>query len=120
MSKQDIRDYEAAKRQLTLSNDDNDVLRFRAILQKGLAFHEMIWDDDPEVTAWRRAYMEENPKEFAARFKSFGFLFGKLIASRVNHNIVDGAIGKRVTPDQLAALDLTPEQIEKLAAVNDG
>ena len=119
MSKRDEQDMQIAKQQLMLKSDDPLMQRFNVILDKGLKFHEWIWDDDPEITYQRRTYMEDNPKEFAARFKSFGFLFGKLIASRVSHQVTVKGGNAKITPETLAALNLSPQQIEILAGVNE-
>lgn len=116
MSKRDERDLEIAKRQLAVQFSPG-VARLNVMLEKGLAFHEWIWSDDEKITAERRLYLEMNPAEFRARFASFNVL-AKIMASRVANSPGTNAASK-MTPEKLAALGLTAEQIEKIAGLDD-
>jgi len=117
MSKRDERDLEIAKKQLAIAFSPG-VARLNAMLEKGIKFHEWIWDDSEEVTAERRLYLEMNPAEFRARFASFNVL-AKIMASRVANSPGTNAAAK-MTPEKLAELGLTDEQIEKIAGLDEG
>ena len=119
MSKRDEREYEIAKQQLALGRDAATI-RINDLLDKGLAYHEWMWNDDPEVTAARRAYLLEHPAEFKARWASsnmFVRIAAATAAMRAREHPVTAT--RNITPEQLTRLGLSQEQIAKLAGMED-
>jgi hypothetical protein len=88
-------------------------IRIQTMLEIGLQFHEKIWDEDEKF--W--AEVEKNPTRFKARFASFSLFFSKFAPPRLNQpQESDGR--SRMTPDKLQELELSSDQIRKLAELD--
>jgi len=85
-------------------------LRIQYLLEQGVKFHESIWRDEEEF--WKE--VKKNPKKFHARFASFSLFFGKFAPPRIDPPR-DPENKTRMTPDKLQELELSPDQIRKLA-----
>ncbi|HKZ42091.1 MAG TPA: hypothetical protein VJ044_14095 [Candidatus Hodarchaeales archaeon] len=116
MSKRDQRDYEQTKAMLAVS--EPNIVRINEIVNNGLQFHHDLWSENEEVRAAFRAYMEEHPAEFKARFGSSMF-FLRILASHQSKEPPPPSPRPVFSVEDLEKMGLTDEQIEKLAGVND-
>jgi hypothetical protein len=96
-----------------LEAKSSSAIRIQTLLELGLQFHEKIWNDDEEFWDW----VKKHPERFRARYASFSMFFSKFATPRLQE-APDPNAGRRMTPDRLQALELSPEQIKKLAELD--
>ena len=113
MSKRDQRDYEAAKKMLAVH--EPNIVKLNESMASSVTFTARLWSEDPQTRAEFRQYMAEYPDEFRARFTSSLF-FLRILASRQPKEPPQSK--PRLTTEELEKMELTDEQIEKLAGVN--
>lgn len=101
-----------------LEGKDILTIRMRNIMNAGLKFHGLIWakDDTPEAEAFWK-FAKEHPNRFRARQNSFQLFFSKF-AKPVEIPQQDST-GDKMTPEKLEEMELTDEELERLAVVNE-
>ena len=100
---------------LTREDVINDI---KFIVQKGLAFQKKLVSDNPLDIAERRMLLEENPEEVRLQIQGFFKFLERVWPSKVIHESV-GNPRKRISPEDIEQLGLTPEQLKKLAGIKN-
>ena len=100
---------------LTREDVINDI---KIIVQKGLAFQKKLISEDPIDIVERRELIKDNPEEVRLQIQGFFKFLERVWPARVIHES-DNKPRKRITPEDIEGLDLTPEQLKKLAGIKD-
>ncbi len=100
---------------LTREDVINDI---KFVVQKGLAFQKKLVSEDPLDIAERRVLLEENPEEVRLQIQGFFKFLERVWPARVIHES-DNKPRKRITPEMIEELDLSPEQLKKLAGIKE-
>ncbi len=100
---------------LTREDVINDI---KIIVQKGLAFQKKLVSEDPEDIVARRELLRENPEEVRLQIQGFFKFLERVWPSKVIHESVSNP-RKRVTPEDIEKLGLSPEQLKKLARIGE-
>ncbi len=100
---------------LTREDVINDI---KIIVAKGLAFQKKLISDDPKDIEERRELLDQYPEEVRYQVTSFFKMLERVWPARVIHESV-GNPRKRITPEMIEALGLTPEQLKKLAGIKE-
>lgn len=87
--------------------------KINAILAEGLKFQEFIHFADKETV---QAFLKEYPEYSRYRFASFFRFFDRAMPVKVLHKTDRG---DRITPEQIAKMNLTPKELMRLAGVGE-
>jgi len=100
---------------LTREDVINDI---KIIVQKGLEFQKKLVSDDPIDIAERRVLIKDHSEEVRLQTQGFFKFLERVWPARVIHE--SGASQrKRVTPEDIEELGLSPEQLKKLAGIKE-
>ncbi len=100
---------------LTREEVINDI---KIIVAKGLKFQRKLISEDPIDIEERRQLFRENPEEVKYQIQSFFRFLERVWPTKVLHESVSSP-RKRITPEDIEELDLTSEQLKKLAGIKD-
>jgi len=92
--------------------------RINSVLVKGFSLQELIFSDKPEDIEKRRWLFENYPEEIRLQVMWFFKYLDRAMPARVIHES-GGSQRKRITPEMIEALGLTPEQLKKLAGIKE-
>jgi len=100
---------------LTREDVINDI---KIIVAKGFEFQKKLISEDPQIIKERRELFKENPDEVKYQIQSFFKFLERVWPTKILHESV-GKPHKRITPEDIEALELTPEQLKKLAGIKE-
>lgn len=100
---------------LTREEVINDI---KIIVAKGFEFQKKLISEDPIDIEERRQLLRENPEEVRYQITSFFKFLERVWPTKVLHESVSSP-RKRITPEDIEALGLSPEQLKKLAGIRD-
>ena len=100
---------------LTREDVINDI---KIIVAKGLAFQKKLISDDPVDIEERRALLDQYPEEVKLQVAGFFKMLERVWPARVIHESGRNQ-RKRVSPEDIEELNLTPEQLKKLAGIKE-
>lgn len=98
-----------------LEEKDSLRIRMRTIFNRAFQFREGIWNDEEKF--WENA--KDHPLKFKARFADMTNVFNKPWAAKMMESEEGEQPRDKLTAEKLEAMDLSDDQIEKLAAVNE-
>ena len=98
---------------LTREEVINDI---KIIVAKGLKFQRKLISDDPIDIEERRELFRENPEEVRYQITSFFKFLERVWPSK---SLPPDNPRKRITPEMIEKLDLTPKQLRKLAGIEE-
>ena len=98
---------------LTREDVINDI---KFIVQKGLAFQKKLVSEDPLDILERRVLLEENPEEVRLQIQGFFKFLERVWPIK---SLPPDNSRKRITPEMIEELDLSPEQLKKLAGIKE-
>ena len=90
--------------------------KVNAALVKGFKFQDMLYSDKEEDIEERRKLFKEHPEEVRYQVQFFFKWVDRVWPQKVLHESMDKP-RKRISPEDIAALKLTPEQLRKLAGI---
>ena len=100
---------------LTREDVINDI---KIIVAKGFEFQKKLISDDPVDIEERRQLLDQYPEEVKLQVAGFFKMLERVWPARVIHQSESNP-RRRITPEMIEALDLTPEQLKKLAGIKD-
>jgi len=100
---------------LTREDVINDI---KIIVQKGLEFQKKLISDDPIDIAERRVLLKEHSEEVRLQTQGFFKFLERVWPARVIHESVSKP-RRRITPEMIEKLGLSPEQLRKLAGIEE-
>jgi len=92
--------------------------RINSVLVEGFNLQELMFSKKPEDIEHRRWLLENWPEEIRIQKEWFFKYLERAMPSRVIHESRADS-RKRVTPEDIESLGLTPEQLKKLAGIKD-
>ena len=92
--------------------------RINSVLVKGFSLQELIFSDKPEDIEKRRWLFDNYPEEIRTQIAWFFRYLDRAMPARVIHEKGDKE-RKRISPEDIEGLDLTPEQLKKLAGIKN-
>jgi len=100
---------------LTREEVINDI---KIIVAKGFEFQKKLISEDPRDIQERRELFRENPEEVRYQITSFFKFLERVWPTKVLHESVSSP-RKRITPEDIEELGLSPEQLKKLAGIKE-
>lgn len=93
--------------------------RLNWIAERVFEWHEIRWSDDPgKVKAWEE-WVKKHPRLYAARERSAAQFLNKILPTKLIHKGEPGSRAKRIKPEDLQALNLSADQLKKLAQFDE-
>jgi len=92
--------------------------KVNAALVKGFKFQDMLFSDKEEDIEERRKLFKDHPEEVRHQLQFFFKYLDRVWPQKILHQTIDGP-RKRISPEDIAALKLTPEQLRKLAGIEE-
>ena len=86
------------------------------VLEQGFKFHAQLWSDDPKVRAKNEKYMEDHPREFKARERSFA-MFLSHYGPRQPQQLKEDK--PPIDIDALDEMNLSDEELKKIAGIKE-
>jgi len=92
--------------------------KVNAALVEGFRLQDLIFSRDEKDIAERRKLFKDNPEEVRHQLQFFFRYLDRVWPARILHETVNPQ-RKRISPEDIAALKLTPEQLRKLAGIEE-
>lgn len=95
-----------------------DMMKIRAahLADASLTFHEELWLSKGKARQRLRQNMEKHPREFHAKERSAALFLNKFMPTRIETK--DTTPGRGTTADELEKLNLSMEELKRLAFGN--
>jgi len=92
--------------------------KVNAALVEGFILQDLIFSRNEKDIEERRRLFKENPEEVRHQLQFFFKYLDRVWPQKILHQTIDGP-RKRISPEDIAALKLTPEQLRKLAGIEE-